>query len=302
MVARQRVANEKADQCRPARVTGTKKTYYQPVRSDAQLFPHTRRLQCMCLMIFAHQISLEYPLLVAANRDEFHSRPTVPSEFWAEYPQLLAGRDLQQGGTWMGMTRSGRFAAVTNFRDPSRTSVAPRSRGQLPLEYLTATEGPQAYLHEVTSRAGEYAGFNLLVGDRHSLWYFSNSDGGAPRSLPPGVYGLSNASLDTPWPKVELGKANLLALLDAGAISHSALASVVADRHLADQCNLSQGPGNSMEPQLSAQFIVTDAYGTRSSTTVWTDTHHRVNWRELSFDARGEICAERQQAFFLGPA
>jgi uncharacterized protein with NRDE domain len=255
----------------------------------------------MCLLIFAHLVSPEYPLLVAANRDEFHTRPTAVSEFWIDYPQLLAGRDLQQGGTWMGVTRSGRFAAVTNYRDPSRTSAAPRSRGELPLSYLTGSQDPQTFLAEVASLAQDYAGFNLLVGDRRSLWYFTNSDDLDPRCLPAGLYGLSNASLDTPWPKVELGKARLRALLEAGPMSHDTLATVVANRRLAQQRSLSgQGPDSTMETTLSAQFIVTDAYGTRSSTTFWTDAHGRANWREQSFNERGALREVQQKEFGLG--
>ena len=255
----------------------------------------------MCLLIFAHQSSPQFPLLVAANRDEFHARPTAKSDFWAEHPELLAGRDLQQGGTWMGMTRGGRFAAVTNYRDPAGTLVAPRSRGELPLGYLTDSRSPQTFLSGLTSRAKDYAGFNLLVGDRHSLWYFSNSDNHAPRSLPPGIYGLSNASLDTPWPKVELGKAKLLALQEKGGISHETLADIVADRQLADRVSLvSQGLDGSMDPILSAQFIVTEAYGTRSSTTLWTDAQARISWREQSFNEQGELSEVQHKEFSQG--
>jgi uncharacterized protein with NRDE domain len=254
----------------------------------------------MCLLIFAHQVSPEYPLLVAANRDEFHARPTAVSDFWIDYPQLLAGRDLKQGGTWMGVTLSGRFAAVTNYRDPSRTSAAPRSRGELPLEYLTGSQDPQIYLGDVATRAGDYAGFSLLVGDRHNLWYFTNSDDTDPQCLPAGIYGLSNASLDTPWPKVERGKARLRAMLEAGPVSHDALAAVVSDRRLAEQQTLNaQSLNSTMEPILSAQFIVTDAYGTRASTTVWIDTHDRASWREQSFNARGALHDVQHKDFSL---
>lgn len=256
----------------------------------------------MCLLIFAHQVSDEYPLLIAANRDEFHARPTAASEFWAEHPELLAGKDLEQGGTWMGVTRSGRFAAVTNYRDPARTAAAPRSRGELPLAYLTGAQGPQSYLRELATRAQEYAGFNLLVGDRHSLWYFTNSDALEPQCLAPGVYGLSNARLDTPWPKVTVGKSRLQALLNAGPISDDALATVVSDRQLADQRDLSalQLDG-SMEPVLSAQFIVTERYGTRSSSTLRIDTLGRAAWREKSFNMQGALRNEQQLEFQISP-
>lgn len=256
----------------------------------------------MCLLVFAHQASSEYPLLIAANRDEIHARPTAPSDFWLEQPGLLAGKDLEQGGTWMGITRSGRFAAVTNYRDPARTAAAPRSRGELPLAYLTGTQDPKSYLQALALRAQEYAGFNLLVGDQHSLWYFTNSDTFEPQALTPGVYGLSNAKLDTPWPKVAQGKVRLRSLLEAGAISHDALASVVSDRQLAQQRELSAlNLNGAMEPILSAQFIVTQTYGTRSSTTLKIDAEGRTTWREQSFDPQGALSAEQQHAFQLTP-
>ena len=265
-----------------------------------KFFPRVAVAIPMCLLIFAHHIAPEYPLLVAANRDEFHARPTAVSDFWSAYPQLLAGRDELQGGTWMGVTRSGRFAAVTNYRDPARTAAAPRSRGELPLGYLTGALDPQSYLDSIARQASDYAGFNLLVGDRDSLWYFSNSDSAGPRCLAPGIYGLSNARLETPWPKVEVGKTRLLALLQDGSITHAALATVVTDRQLADERALArQGLDGSMAHTLSAQFIVTDTYGTRSTTTLWTDRHAQTSWREHSFDAQGMLRVAQQKEFSL---
>lgn len=238
--------------------------------------------------------------MVAANRDEFNSRPTAASDFWADYPMLLAGRDLVQGGTWMGITRSGRFAAVTNYRDPARTAPAPSSRGELPLHFLAGSATLQAYLADVAPRAQDYAGFNLLVGDGRSLWYFSNSDGKDPRSLAPGIYGLSNASLDTPWPKVESGKAKLAALLASGTITHETLDAIVSDRRLADPEELrGHGLDGSMDPMLSAQFIVSETYGTRSRTTLWIDAKSHVSWKERSFDAQGELRGVQPYEFQL---
>jgi len=254
----------------------------------------------MCLLIFAHRTAPRYPLVVAANRDEFHARATAPSGFWRDNPAVLAGRDLEQGGTWMGVTRTGRFAAVTNYRDPAGPVAAPRSRGELPLQYLAGDTGPGAYLEALAGRAGEYAGFNLLVGDREELWYFSNSAATGATPLPPGVYGLSNAALDTPWPKVILGKARLRSLLETGDISHPSLATVVADKEKANPHSLSElGLNGAMDPQLSAQFIVTEVYGTRSSTTLWTDDRERVHWRERSFDNHGLPTRQQEETFTL---
>ena len=259
----------------------------------------------MCLLIFAHRVDSQLPLIVAANRDEFHARPTTASHFWSDHPDLLAGRDLQLGGTWMGVTRGGsspdeagggRFAAVTNYRDPARTAPAPRSRGELPLGFLAGVEHPADYLEKLHRDADDYAGFNLLVGDSNELWYFTNSTPAAerqPQRLEPGIYGLSNARLDTPWPKVELGKQKLVQLLAAGGPDHDALASVVADPQLAEAKTLQQlGMGGEMDRLLSAQFIVTESYGTRSTTTLWLDQQGRGSWRESSFDARGRLASQ----------
>ncbi len=257
----------------------------------------------MCLLIFAHQTSTHNPLVVAANRDEFHARPTAVSQFWTDHPGLLAGKDLDQGGTWMGVTRDGRFAAITNYRDPSRTAAAPRSRGELPLDYLTGQQDPQAYLRGIEAQAAEYAGFNLLLGDRSSLWYFTNSQPTAEHAalcLQPGIYGLSNARLDTLWPKVDLGKARLKNLLDTEPPSHDSLATVVNDRCLANLRALRpHGMASEMDQLLSAQFIIAGHYGTRSSTTLWTDSTGLASWRELSFNELGEIREVQEYEFAL---
>lgn len=258
----------------------------------------------MCLLIFAHRAWTGAPLVVAANRDEFHARPTAASAFWDEQPDLLAGRDLEQGGTWMGVTRGGRFAGITNYRDPARTAPAPRSRGELPLGFLTGSLAPGDYLDEVAGCADQYAGFSLLVGDVRDLWYYSNSSpGGATRAkrLEPGIYGLSNALLDTPWPKVTRGRDRLQRLVDLGTPpTHESLLEVVGDRSLADPTALrSQGLDSSMDQLLSAQFIITDLYGTRSSTSLWIDEPGHVHWRELSFDEGGEIRGCSEEAFRL---
>ena len=149
----------------------------------------------MCLLIIAHGRP-ELPLAVAANRDEFHARPTAQAGFWPERPALLAGRDLAQGGTWMGVTRGGRFAAVTNRRDATLPVPGERSRGELPLDFLCGDESPEAFLAEVAARRGAYAGFNLLVGGPGELWYFRNTREAAPQRLQPGLYGLAVLAAD----------------------------------------------------------------------------------------------------------
>ncbi|HLM67041.1 MAG TPA: NRDE family protein, partial [Longimicrobium sp.] len=158
----------------------------------------------MCLIAFAHAAHPAFRLVVAANRDEAYARPTVPAGWWADAPDVLAGRDLREGGTWMGVTRGGRFAAVTNFRDPGFAQIAGApSRGALVADFLRgpADADAEAYAHALSARAAEYNGFNLLVGDAVGLFYLSNRAPGV-RRLEPGVYALSNHLLDTPWPKV----------------------------------------------------------------------------------------------------
>ena len=257
----------------------------------------------MCLVIFAHRCQPDLPLVLAANRDEFYQRPTEPAGFWPDQPSLLAGRDLAQGGTWMGITRSGRFAAITNYRDPARAAPGPRSRGELTLEFLRGDSDPAAYLAGVAERADAYAGFNLLLGAGDELWYYSNSLDRAttnPRPLAPGIYGLSNALLDTPWPKVSLGKQRLGQLLAGAPPEHAGLLEVVADRSLSDPEDLHPlGLDQEMDQLLSAQFITAAdyGYGTRSSTTLWVDGEGRVHWREVSFDAAGQQTHAGEETF-----
>lgn len=257
----------------------------------------------MCLVILAYQRHPHYPLLLAANRDEFHARPTAPAGFWADQPQLLAGRDLEAGGTWMGLARDGRFAAITNFRDPARSRPGQRSRGELPLRYLLGDTAPQDCLTAISASDGDYAGFNLLLGDSRSLWYYSNClpvEERRPRQLTAGVYGLSNAHLDTPWPKVITGKSRMRALL-GGRIDHDRLGETVSDPALADETELHpQGLSEEMDRLLSAQFIVTPQYGTRTTTTLWISDSGIASWRERSFDAAGLSAGVVTEQFDIG--
>ena len=167
----------------------------------------------MCLILMAYRCHPGYELLVAANRDEFHDRPTAPLGFWDDAPDVLAGRDLQEGGAWMGVTRAGRFAALTNYRDPSRIMTGAPSRGHLVSDYLRGEQSARAVLKGLPSVADRYNSFNLLLGDETGLYYYSNR-AGEPRALPPGLYGLSNHLLDTPWPKLRRGLTMLRNLLE----------------------------------------------------------------------------------------
>ena len=221
----------------------------------------------MCLILFAWQTHPHYPLVLAANRDEFYSRPAAPAHHWSDAP-LLAGRDLQAGGTWLGVTATGRWAAVTNYRDPAREHPAVRSRGELPTDFLRGAISPQQYLADVNRRADAYNGFNLLVGTLEEVWYYSNVEQKI-RAVPPGVHGLSNHLLDTPWPKVALGKRLLAAHLGAATPDPAALLSLLQHADQPQEEELPQtGVTPAWERALGAVFIAMPTYGTRCSTVV----------------------------------
>jgi len=167
----------------------------------------------MCLIAFAWRAHPRSRLIVAANRDEYFGRPAAPAAFWDDHPNVLAGRDLEAGGTWLGVTLDGRFAALTNYRNPADMKTGAPSRGALVSDFLTGRAAPEDYARQLEKRAMDYNGFSLLVADAQSMFFFSNRGGPATR-VAPGVHGLSNHLLDTSWPKVEKAKAKLAALLD----------------------------------------------------------------------------------------
>ena len=226
----------------------------------------------MCLLVLAWRATSDHRLVLVGNRDEFHARPARAMHWW-ESPRLLAGRDLEAGGTWLGIDAEGRFAVVTNHRSPPYASTA-RSRGELIPRFLAGTAAPRAFLDSLQPEAAAFAGFSLLAGDRDELAYFSNRDPAGPRALAPGVYGLSNALLDTPWPKLMRTRARLQALLDAAAPEPAALAAeplleLLVDRERAlDEELPDTGVGRERERWLSAPFIVGTDYGTRCTTAL----------------------------------
>ena len=223
----------------------------------------------MCLIAFAYKVHPRYSLVVAANRDEFYRRPTAPADYWPECPGMLAGRDLEQGGTWLGVTRDGRFAALTNYRDPAANRPDARSRGELVRNYLCGALAAQEYLERVRADGGDYNGFNLLAGDAGGLWYYANRMD-TVAAVAPGVHGLSNHLLDTPWPKVAKAKAGLAACL-AGRDEDLAAGvfALLADEAPAPDAALPDtGVGLAWERTLSPVFIASADYGTRSSTVV----------------------------------
>jgi len=234
----------------------------------------------MCTLLFAVDAHPRYRLVVAANRDEFYARPTAAAGWWDDAPDVLAGRDLQAGGTWLGVTRGGRWAALTNIRDPKDVRVGAPSRGALVAEFLRGDAPPADYLRAI--EAGRYAGFNLVVGDAEATWYLSRRSD-APRRLAPGVYGVSNGLLDSRWPKVERGKASLRALLARPEIDADALLSLLADASPAADAELPDtGVGLALERALSPLFVEMPGYGTRSSTALVIEAGGAALLRERS--------------------
>jgi uncharacterized protein with NRDE domain len=263
----------------------------------------------MCLIAFAWQVHPEFPLVFAGNRDEFFNRPTEPAHWWEGSPAVLAGRDMQAGGTWCGLAEGGRLAALTNFRAPSEHNPKAPSRGALVGGFLSSKSSIPAYLEEIRPQKAAYNGFNLVLGEdlnrpEHAqLWIDSNRDATLPRRLEPGIYGVSNAKLDTPWPKVEAIKTGLCALLtplklDQKTLVH-ALLELLADDHLAEEGALPKtGVPLEVERTLSAAFVRMPGYGTRTSSVVLADRQGRLEFLERSFEPGG---AHTDRQFWLGP-
>lgn len=242
----------------------------------------------MCLVAFAWKAHPRFPLVVAANRDEFHERPTAALAWWSDLPRILAGRDRQAGGTWMGMERTGRFGLMTNFRDLETPPPDTPSRGSLVTDFLKGSMSPAGYLEELSATAQRYAGFSLVIGDSDSIYYFSNRDCIEPRPLARGIYGLSNHGLDSPWPKVTRTRTQLAEAVNKPDIDPSTLFEMLADRMIADDASVPHtGLPAEWERRLSAPFVLHENYGTRCSTVVLADNHDRCTVFERRFDSTG---------------
>lgn len=246
----------------------------------------------MCLILFAYRMHPAYPLIVAANRDEFHARPTAPSGWWEDAPEVLAGRDLRAGGTWMGITRQGRFAAVTNLRNPELEQLDALSRGALVADFLRGNQAPSAYLEQVQQQANRFNGFNLLVADPTGLWYLSSRAPGV-RTVDPGVRGLSNAPLGVAWPKTQRGERALAALLADADPKPEAILEVLADRTVAQASELPDTRvGPERERLLAPAFIMSPVYGTRASTVLLMTGSGAITWVERTFHPDGSTAGE----------
>jgi uncharacterized protein with NRDE domain len=262
-------------------------------------------IERMCLIILAYQTDPLLPLVVAANRDELFARPSAQASLWTDEEsgkQILSGRDLQAGGTWLGITHSGRFAAVTNIRDPSLTERRPRSRGDLTRLFLVGDDSPEQYCARLAESYDQFAGYNLLVGDGDSLYYVNNQEAQAWR-LEPGIFGLSNGLLNSSWPKIDRGREVLTSLMDAPQALHTdALIEMMGDRSQAADADLPDtGIGIEIERKLSSAFILNPqrGYGTLCSTALIFEKSGNKRFSEQNFDHLGN---KTQGHFYQLPA
>lgn len=254
----------------------------------------------MCLILFAHKAHRDYQLILAANRDEAYARPSTPAAFWQDHREIYGGRDLEQGGTWLGLTLGGRIAAVTNFRSDHGGGNAALSRGLLVSGYLTDRSDAESFLERTQQQAVQYRGFIVIAGNPDALFWYSNRGPGVRRVLP-GVHGLSNHLLDTPWPKIVRSKQALNSLLRASEDALvTGLFDILGDRSEAADHELPDtGVGLVRERRLSANFVSNEHYGTRASTVVLIDTAGETLFIERRYGPGGSALGESSQRFAL---
>lgn len=254
----------------------------------------------MCILFIAVDQHPDYPLIIAANRDEFHNRATTFGHWWNTAPQILAGRDDVALGSWMGISRSGRLSALTNIRNPSKQRDDAKSRGELVVNYLTAAVNDQQYQQQLSASRENYNGYNLLFGDWRNLQVYNNHLNQFVQ-LKPGVHGLSNASLNSPWPKTMKGMQALSEYCQHNtAIQTGDLFQILRDDvKAADEFLPNTGVPYHWEKLISSTFIVTPEYGTRTSTILLINNNAEVCWQERNFDSTGTIVDEQSFAFVV---
>lgn len=251
----------------------------------------------MCLITFAWRAHPQHELVLAANRDEFHHRATAPAAWWADAPDVLGGRDLSQGGSWLALSRQRRMAAVTNVRRMVEPNPSAPSRGKLVADFVRSTQSAADFAAALRHPAEHYAGFNLLLYDGDALIYVSNQPAYTVTALTPGVHGISNAALDTPWPKLCRLTTAMHDWVDAGNLPPDHLFSSLSDRRPAADADLPDtGVGLEMERFLSSPFIVSPSYGTRCSTVLSFSSRGPDYYAERRFDPSGALTGETIEA------
>ena len=254
----------------------------------------------MCLILVAWRAHADYPLVLAANRDEFHAREAAPARWW-QGPDMLAGRDLSAGGTWLGVARDGRFAALTNYRDPSIAARTAPSRGELVPATLASSLPVELRLQQLRRTARNYNDFNLIFSDGERLAVFESVPGDG-HVLDAGVYGLSNHLLDTPWPKLRTAKSALGAAMTR-LPDQQPLLDLLRDERQADDAQLPRtGVSLEWERLLSSAFIRSPDYGTRCSTILLIDRHGAVRFSEWSWDESGALSSQVEHRFEIAAA
>jgi len=240
----------------------------------------------MCLCLFAIKQHEEFPFILLANRDEFRKRPSAKATFWKDEPHVLAGRDLQQMGTWLGINSSGNMAFLTNHRDMKTIKNDAPSRGHLVSDFLIENPKSGNYLHSIKAPHA-YNGFNLVVGKFEDLHYFSNVENKVC-SIGAGIHGLSNALLNTSWPKVDFGKKELQKTISANNLKSETLFSILENTERPTDSQLPEtGVGIELERMLSSRFINTQEYGTVCSTLIKIDRNNRCFFEERTFNSNG---------------
>lgn len=246
-------------------------------------------LYYMCLILIAYRTHPKYKLVLAANRDEYYDRPTAPAGWWPKDHVVMAGKDLKSNGTWLGITRTGKWAAVTNFRDQADPVENAVSRGHLVRDYLISGKGAPIFMKGLRPKADKFNGFSLILGDSERMWYFSNRENEL-RVLPAGLYGLGNDLLDSSWPNVARGKAKFSQIIDHNLnLPIDALFELLGDTEIAKDDELPDtGMGKEVERALSPIFVKTPDYGTRSSTVMLMDNSGTIYFEERTIDPQGQ--------------
>lgn len=254
----------------------------------------------MCLILFSYNQYDNFPLILAANRDEYFERPTQAAHFWNDNPLILAGRDLKHNGSWLGITKQGRFAAVTNFREPSEKIASATSRGILVSEFLMSGVSAKNYLEDLLDHIDEFDGFNLLVGDINALYFLSSTEK-TIKNIESGVYGISNGIFDCPWPKVIQGKLRLAEMMNTpGQVDETAFFKLLADETVPLDDDLPDtGVGLEWEQKLGSIFVKADSFGTRCSTLLSIDADKQVRFIERNFDHAGNEDGTERYSFKL---
>lgn len=238
----------------------------------------------MCLLLFAYKVHPQFPFILAANRDEFYDRPTAKAHFWNDHPDILGGRDLEKMGTWIGVSKYGKFAALTNYRDPNQSKEGKHSRGELASNFLSTNQSINDYSKELQATTDQYQKYNLIFGNTDNLYYFSNVTNEL-KILSPGIYGLSNHLLNTNWPKVMKGR-NLLqeCITDVEKVESHCLFHILTDHTIAPDYLLPHtGVSIELERTLSPLFVQTHNYGTVSSTILMLSKRKDITFIERSF-------------------